>query len=90
MRKYVSCKKLRFIYFAIFDSFLSYCCLVWAQNHSTILRIVILCCWGYILTLQALNILKETPKPVGPFETMPHEPLHPGKGTKPDCVIQLS
>ena len=42
MRKYVSCKILRSIYFAIFDSSLSYCCLVWAQNYSTIQRIVIL------------------------------------------------
>ena len=42
MRKYVSCKILRYIYFAIFDSYLSYYCLVWAQNCSTIQRIVIL------------------------------------------------
>ena len=42
MRKYVSCKILRSIYFAIFDSCLSYCCLVWAQNCSTIQQIVIL------------------------------------------------
>ena len=42
MRKYVSCKILRSIYFAIFDSYLSYCCLVWAQNCSTIQQIVIL------------------------------------------------
>ena len=42
MRKYVSLKILRSIYFAIFDSYLSYCCLVWAQNCSTIQRIVIL------------------------------------------------
>ena len=42
MRKYVSCKILRSIYFAIFDSYLSYCCLVWAQNCSTIQWIVIL------------------------------------------------
>ena len=42
MRKYVSLKILRSIYFAIFDSNLSYCCLVWAQNRSTIQRIVIL------------------------------------------------
>ena len=40
MRKYVSLKILRSIYFAIFDSYLSYCCLVWAQNCSTIQRIV--------------------------------------------------
>ena len=40
MRKYVSCKLLRSIYFAVFD--LSYCCLVWTQNCSTIQRIVIL------------------------------------------------
>ena len=42
MIKYVSLKILRFIYFAIFDSYLSYCCLVWAQNCSTIQRIIIL------------------------------------------------
>ena len=33
---------LRSIYFAIFDFYLSYCYLVWAQNCSTIWRIVIL------------------------------------------------
>ena len=42
MRKYVSLKILRCIYFAIFDSYLSYCCLVWSQNFSTIQRILIL------------------------------------------------
>ena len=42
IRKYVSLKILRSIYFAIFDSYLSYCCLVWAKNCSTIQRIVIL------------------------------------------------
>ena len=36
MRKYVSLKILRSIYFAIFDYYLSYCCLVWAHNCSTI------------------------------------------------------
>ena len=36
MRKYVSLKILRSICFAIFDSCLSYCCLVWAQNCGTI------------------------------------------------------
>ena len=36
MRKYVSLKILRSIYFDIFNSYLSYCCLVWAQNFSTI------------------------------------------------------
>ena len=35
-------KILRSIYFAISDSYLSYCCLVWAQNCSTIKIIVIL------------------------------------------------
>ena len=39
--KYVSLKILRSIYFAIFDSYLSYCCHVWAQNCSTIQRIII-------------------------------------------------
>ena len=42
MIKYVSCKILRSTYFAIFDSYLSYCCLVWAQNCSTIQQIAIL------------------------------------------------
>ena len=42
MRKYVSLKILRSIYVAIFDSYLSYCCLIWAQNHSTIQQIIIL------------------------------------------------
>ena len=42
MRKYVSLKIFKSTYFAIFDSYLSYCCLVWAQNHSTIQRILIL------------------------------------------------
>ena len=42
MRQYISLKILRSIYFAIFDSFLSYFCLVWAQNCCTIQRIVIL------------------------------------------------
>ena len=42
MRKYVSPKILRSIYFAIFESYLSYCCLVWAQNFGTIQRIIIL------------------------------------------------
>ena len=31
MRKYVSLEILRSIYFVIFDSFISYCCLVWAR-----------------------------------------------------------
>ena len=42
IRKYVSLKILRSIYFAIFDSYLSYCCLVWDQNCSIIQRIIIL------------------------------------------------
>ena len=42
IRKYVSLKILRSIYFAIFDSYLSYCCLVWALNFSSIQRILIL------------------------------------------------
>ena len=42
IRKYVSLRILRSIYFAIFNLCLSYCCLVWAQNYSTIQRIIIL------------------------------------------------
>ena len=41
MRKYVSLKILRYIYFANFDCYLSYCCLVWTQNCSSIQWIVI-------------------------------------------------
>ena len=42
MIKYVTPKISRSIYFAIFDSYLSKCCLVWAQNFGTFQRIVIL------------------------------------------------
>ena len=42
IREYVSLKILRSIYFAIFDSHLYFCCLVWAQNFSSIKRILIL------------------------------------------------
>ena len=43
MRKYVSLKiLLRSKYFATFDSYLSYCCLAWAQNCSTTQQITIL------------------------------------------------
>ena len=42
MREYVSPKILRSICFAIFGSYLSYCCLVWAQHFSTIQQTVIL------------------------------------------------
>ena len=35
-------KILRSIYFAIFDFYLSYCCLVWAQNCGTVQQIIIL------------------------------------------------
>ena len=42
MQKYASFEILRSIYFAIFDSYSSYCSLIWAQNCSTIQRMVIL------------------------------------------------
>ena len=42
MRKCVGLKIFRTIYFAIFDSYLSYCCLLWAQNFSTFQLILIL------------------------------------------------
>ena len=35
-------KTLRIIYFAIFDSHLSYSCIVWAQNINTVRRFTIL------------------------------------------------
>ena len=40
--KYVSLKILRSIYFAIFDSHLSYCCLAWVQNFRNIKQSLIL------------------------------------------------
>ena len=36
--KCVSPKTLRSIYFAVFDSHLSYCCLFWGENFSSIKR----------------------------------------------------
>ena len=41
MRKCVNLKTLRSICFAVFVSYLSYCCLVWAQNCRIIQRIII-------------------------------------------------
>ena len=55
MRKYVCLKILRSIYFAIFDTYLSYCCLFWAQNFSTIQRIV-------ILQKKAVRIINSQPR----------------------------
>ena len=55
MRKYVSLKILRSIYFAIFDSYLSYCCLVWAQNYSTIQQIILQKKAIIIINLQPRN-----------------------------------
>ena len=50
IRNYVNTKSLRNIYFAISGSYLSYSCIVWAQNINTV-RIVI------ILQKQALRIM---------------------------------
>ena len=33
---------------------------------------------------------KKMTKPAGPYGTMPQEPWHPGKGAKPNCIIQLN
>ena len=41
LRKYFILKILRPIYFAVFNSYLSCCCFLWAQNSSAIERIVI-------------------------------------------------
>ena len=32
--------------------------------------------------------MKEIIELAGPFGTLPQEPSHPGKGAKPDCIIQ--
>ena len=42
IRNYVNMKTLRNIYYAIFDSHLTYSCIVWAQNINTVNRLVIL------------------------------------------------
>ena len=42
IRNYVNMKTLRNIYFAIFDSHLSYSRIVWAQNINTVRRLIIL------------------------------------------------
>ena len=42
IRKFVNDKILRFIYFAIFESHLNYCSLVWAQNYNAINCLVLL------------------------------------------------
>ena len=42
IRNYVNMKTLRNIYFVIFDSHLSYSCIVWVQNINTVRRLTIL------------------------------------------------
>ena len=42
IRNYVKTETLRNIYFAIFDSHLSYSCIVWAQNINTVRRLIVL------------------------------------------------
>ena len=42
IRNYVNMKTLRNIYFAIFDSHLSYSCIVWALIINTVRRLIIL------------------------------------------------
>ena len=42
IRNYVNTKTLRNIYFAIFDSHLSYSCIVWALNINKVRRLIIL------------------------------------------------
>ena len=55
MRKYVSLKISRYIYFAIFDPYLSFCRLVWAPNCSTIQQIM------YII-LKVIRIINFQPR----------------------------
>ena len=51
IKNYVNMERLRNIYFAIFDSHLSYSCIVWAQNIKTVRRLTIL----QKKTLQIMN-----------------------------------
>ena len=55
IRKFVDDKILRSIYFAIFESNLNYCSLVWAQNYNAINRLV-------ILQKKALRIMNYQPR----------------------------
>ena len=55
IRKCVDDKILRSIYFAIFESNLNYCSLVWAQNYNAINRLV-------ILQKKALRIMNYQPR----------------------------
>ena len=55
IRKYVSPKILRSISFAIFESHLSYCSIVWAQNFRTIQ-------WIAILQKKAVRIINLQPR----------------------------
>ena len=42
IRNYVNIKTLRNIYYVIFDSHLTYSCIVWAQSINTVNRLIIL------------------------------------------------
>ena len=42
IRNYVNMKTLRNIYYTIFDSHLTYSCIVWAQNNNAVNRLIIL------------------------------------------------
>ena len=53
IRNYVNTKTLRNIYFVIFDSHLSYSCIVWAQNISTVRTLI-------VLQKKALRIMSRT------------------------------
>ena len=55
IKKFVDDKILRSIYFAIFESNLNYCSLVWAQNYNAINRLV-------ILQKKALRIMNYQPR----------------------------
>ena len=41
IKNYVNMKTLRNIYYAIFDSHLTYSCIVWAQNINTVKRLIV-------------------------------------------------
>ena len=60
IRANVSPKILRPIYFASFDSHLSYCCLVWTQTFSSIKRILIL----QKMTVRIINLQPRNSKSV--------------------------
>ena len=57
-------------------------------QEGALLELCSICLWEY--NQKPSGSRKETTEPVSPFRTMPQVSWHPGKGAKPDRVIQLN